>query len=201
VDGVRAPIENRTDGALCDSSQFGGNSDDVTWIGIVCPNVGCTNIVQIGIRRLWDGSTRRECIFWENSTTQGVFNCNNLSDDTDYYFKIHVFNGKYVISSCGTSGSYDPSVCAVKDDTQGVFGNPAGQIEAEVHWSCDLHIFGNSTDKQNVGIPTSFIQGLNDSGNWPARTWNSQGSQCSHYIQSEHNQGETIQFYDTRNTQ
>jgi hypothetical protein len=71
----------------------------------------------------------------------------------------------------------------------------------ESHWSCGLHIFGNSTDQQNVGIPTSNIQGLADDTLWKARTWDSLGSNCSQYIQSQLNQGETMKFYDTRNAQ
>jgi hypothetical protein len=210
--GVRAPIENRTDGALCDISQFNQASADFTWIAVIGVGGGPTAVVQIGIVRLYMGGARHECGFWEldgNGNTAGTFQCDHLTNDTDYYFKIHTFmNGtKYVLSYCGTSGSYDPANCTVENDTHGVFNEPAGQISAESHWSCDLHIFGNSTDQQNVGIPSSNIQGLeplpgSSTPQWTTRTWSDLGSDCPNFYQhSQLNQGETMKFYDTRNSQ
>jgi hypothetical protein len=203
VRGVRAPIENRTDGALCDFSSY-SLSDDTTWIGIFGVGGAPSDIVQIGIRRLWDsGGGRHECMWWQvRGGTNNIFNCDTLTNDTDYYFMIHDWNNdtQYVIDSCGTSGSYDN--CAVKNSTAAVFNFPASQINAEAHWSCGLHIFGNSTDQQNVGISTSFVQGLADDNQWKARTWDQLSSDCTqYYVNDQQNQGETMKYYDTRNTQ
>jgi len=36
---------------------------------------------------------------------------------------------------------------------------------------------------------------------WVARTWNKIADDCTQYVPSQLNQGETMKFYDTRNSQ
>lgn len=119
--------------------------------------------------------------------------------DTDYYFKIHTFNSgtQYVISYCGTGGGY--TNCTVEDSSQSVIADPEGEVAIEGHYSCAVHHFGNSSDQLNIGTTDSHVQGLTDDGQWIARSWGNQGSDCSDWNNSQNNGGETMRFYDTRN--
>jgi hypothetical protein len=55
VGGIRSPINLRTDGELCTSS----NDFAADWIGIV--EVGGPDIAQIGLTKLWLNGSRAYC--------------------------------------------------------------------------------------------------------------------------------------------
>jgi hypothetical protein len=61
---------------------------------------------------------------------------------------------------------------------------------------------GSSGDQQNVGNSNYFVQGLDGSTTWAARSWSDQGVPAcgTYYKDSEQNSGETMKYYDTRNS-
>jgi hypothetical protein len=201
VDGVRAPIEFRDDGALCD---YSAHPDSADWITIAVEARYSSGIVQMGFVSYWLGGGNKEfCSVWAIGTGQPHFyDCYNYFNDTNVYFTIHPTSDgtHYVLADCGTSGGYQVADCTVKDNSQTVWAHPEGAAFAEAYYGCGLHIFGNSSDQQNVGTSNSHIQGLDDSGTWKARSWGANNNDCSsNYIKSEQNGGETMKFYDTRN--
>jgi hypothetical protein len=208
VNGVRAPIEVRTDGGLCNHD---GHPDSADFTYIAIRGSSPSAYAELGLEKNWgcflNSCSERYCHFWATGTPGGVFMgtdyaCGDGSNLTEYFFTIHLNSNlnKYVLSDCGTSGGYAVSNCNDQNNQLDVFGDPAGIVAAQADYSCDLHIEGSQPDKQNVGTTSYHIQGLDDSFQWVARSWGSYYSDCSStFIKSEQNGGETMKFYDTRN--
>jgi hypothetical protein len=207
VQGVRAPIEVRKDGSLCDPSVH-ADSQDFTWI-MVHEVLSSTNLVQIGYDRYWRGTppTSTICKFWaKQGGIPQFYECGNLSDYWYTWFTIHPTSDgtDYVIADCGNTGDY--SSCTARNATQPIYNNPVGVVASEQYYGCGLHIFGSSDHQQHVGVSTSHVQGEGTGLNWMARTWNNQpddncGTEVNFdYNHHQDNGGEVMYFYDDRNT-
>jgi len=204
VQGVRAPIETRKDGSLCDPSVNPGTNDS-SWIMIQQFN-SADNVVQIGYYRYWKNGTSTLCKFWaKHGGVAQPYDCGNLSDNFFTWFTIHPTSdgAHYVIADCGNGGDYIG--CTTESSNQAVYSNPVGDVAQEEWWGCGLHIFGASTNKQQVGASGSFVQGEGTGLNWSARTWNSQPDNCGNgtwgtaYNHTQDNNGQIMYFWDDRN--
>jgi hypothetical protein len=89
VNGIRAPIKNRTDGLLCTPASVGAFS--ATWIAIQDNN--SANLVQIGFDHDFNSNgIHQYCRFW--AIGLGIphdYYCNGDPDDTFVYFRIEVY--------------------------------------------------------------------------------------------------------------
>jgi len=198
VEGVRAPVQVRLDGGLCDG---GAPATQYTYIAIQNPS---TLLNQAGLAHTLVSGVEKYCRFYAagDGSNPKLYDCND-SNDTNVFFKIHTWNGglQYLIADCGTGGGY--SNCTVKYDQDNVYVYPTGAVSAEIYNACDVHIMGGSGNPQNVGNNNYYIQGLDATGAWSARSWGFQGNAycTANYITSEQNSGEIIDYYDTRNSQ
>jgi hypothetical protein len=208
VDGVRAPVEMRTDGGLCDNDVGWQKNFSATWIAIE-ENAG-SGINQAGIlhSELPDG-TKQWCRFYAGGIGAAQrYSCTYDPNGTFIFYTIHTYNSgqNYQISDCGTSGGY--LSCTPKYGADSVYDEPLSATDAETALGCDIHIMGSNTNQQNVGESNWFVQGLDGSGTWASRSWGNQGvfnifgaSGCDTYYKlSEVNSGEIMKFYDTRNS-
>jgi hypothetical protein len=211
VDGVRAGIKFRLDGALCDWSGPGSDQDVSIWIAVVGTG-GAGKIVQMGFGKEYNpfGITET-CFFYAIEGGVPVnYHCTGMADGNEENFYIHPSpNGThYYLSDCGTNTS-DYSSCTLKDGTQAVWAEPSGSnSEEEIDGACDVHTFGAQSNQEKIGgvtgDPELPLQGLAN-GTWMSRSWGRQndlqgcGDPPYHYQLKEANPSRGLNWYDTRN--
>lgn len=134
VDGVRASIKFRLDGALCDFSPLNKQGTAI-WIAIIGTG-GTDKIVQMGIVKDYNpfGITET-CFVWAiEGGSANNYNCTGVSDDSSENFYIHTWNNgsQYILADCGPGGSNtDYSNCTVKSSSQAVWTQPLGLSSEE----------------------------------------------------------------------
>lgn len=214
VQGIRAPIKIRKDGALCDDSSYPAAFDE-TLIGMqdsqssACSGANDNCVVVIGEYSYYLNATHQACLVYaEKGGTPVPFDCGNLGDDSQQYFTIHPWNNgsQYIIAWCHTYGDYTAAHCDVQSSDQAVYAKTEADIGAVERVECGTHIFGVSGDQQTVGNSSDFVQGEGTGLNWSARTFSkvldvSCGSDTGGpYNYHQDNGGAIMHFYDQRNT-
>lgn len=216
VRGVRAPLQVRIDGGLCDMPGGGKNPFNYAWIAIQCDIGFCQDISQIGIRHDFGSGGAHWCRSYGIGTGQlADYNCGQDADDANVWFQIvRYFNGtnyRYSIMDCGKSGGYG-SNCVSKNDEDIAYTHPLGAVLSEVNYgaqnngaNCIIHIMGSTGDKQNVGTSNYPLEGSTDDGsNWSTRSWNfgwdHNDSSCATNYGHNNGSAGNITFWDTRNS-
>jgi hypothetical protein len=168
VQGIRAPIDLRTNGVVCSP-----NGTSSSWIGIQ----DGSHLTQIGFLHYYDTNLQTGvfCKFWENlPNPPQLYSCGISNNDTYTYYKIQEYNDgstvAYAIDDCGSSGGY--SSCTQKNGTEGAYANPFGVVAAEIHGACGSYVMGSSADPERVGTDSFPLEGDVPNG-WAERTWSS----------------------------
>jgi hypothetical protein len=217
VRGVRAPLQVRVDGGLCDMPGGGKDPFNYAWIAIQCDPSYCSDISQIGYRHDFGNAGAHWCRSYGVGTGSLVdYDCDQDPNDGNLYFKVvrywdpissHYY---YDIADCGLdSGGYGG--CRTENSQDIAYTHPESDIVSEANYgnqnqgaNCVIHIMGSTGDHQNLGTSSYPVQGSTDDGsNWSTRTWNffwdNGDSSCSSpYETSTSSNG--MSYWDTRNS-
>lgn len=179
--GMRASIQLRTDGPLCDSNSGVGN-----YVGVVSMFQEPAQIVQIGLARTVDFSngvgTYSNCRFWATGNgTEVPYMCNATNDVTiNFEIKRVSFNGDYFgIYDCHNGNGW--SGCILEDSEFAEFANSFGVVSTEAFRSCSDNINGTSADQVNFGA-VEPIEGENTSGDFASHSLVIGYPECDYYI-------------------
>jgi hypothetical protein len=212
--GVRAPIENRLDGLVCQSSL---NLPTASWIGV--EGGGVNEFAQIGFAHHWSSMDSRGyyCRFWAFDTgSPHYYGCDAQIEGQYVYYKILVVGPgpvyHFEIYDCGTSGSYSAASCGTsKNSTEGtsITNMRADMGIGEATSACEQWITGSgpasdpTPDKQNIGKSGALSELVPDSGgSWSTPNIDAlrQGTDCSEYDKDTSTTNGIILLWDERNT-
>lgn len=219
VGGIRAPIQARLNGVICDSTAWGSNNPSFTaaWIGVI--DEPDNKVAQIGLTHIWANGDAFWCRFWEagdldTGATELIYgtptggtcvqsgSSGTLTNDIFQYFKVKVIDvsgtKKYQIADCGQSNpSY--SSCTDMDTSHTRFGHEQAWVMAESDVSCQNFLMGTQADTQDYGTTTNNLQTMGDyNGNWGANGLDNIGPDiCSGTSRYIHHIGTGNQFIYT----
>jgi hypothetical protein len=163
VEGVRAPIELRTNGELCQPT-----SDEAfasPWIAIEQGNG--QGITQIGFDHEFSSSGSGEfCRFWAIGTGHPHdYDCASTGNNTFVFFEIEQYisggNVFYAVYDCGSSGGYGN--CILMSGNQAAYTEPVGSVAAETDEGCPVRIMGTASAPTNYGTSANPVEGLANS--------------------------------------
>jgi hypothetical protein len=226
IGGIRAPIQTRRDGTLCDP---GGNDPVGTgnWIGIQSGSTSNrgAKIVQIGLVHIWDPVFDQEKFahFWEvidgsdgRTDKPHYYNFIGSQDDIFVYFRINKIDGGagnpnlYRISECGAQNpTYDN--CDTEDNNETVFNNDFSLAYAEnqpgqgAPGACQIRMMGSTADKVDIGTDDHPIDSQPDfQGSWSESGFSSHldGATCSREFVNVHGTNNNeVATWDSDNAQ
>lgn len=174
--GVRAPIENRKDGLVCED---GSANITTPWIGMQ-DNSG---INQIGFLHKWSPQDNRGyyCRFWAIGI--GVvhpYGCDQQTEGDNVYYKVVVVEDafgvyRWEINDCGV-GDNTYVTCTRKSAAGAVSGTPTALLVNESNYGdsyCTNRITGSVGDAQNIGNSNFPSQVKPDptSTSWATPNW------------------------------
>lgn len=203
VNGIRAPVELRTDGLLC-LNEPGFLPAVTEYIGI--ENSAATRIAQIGFQHHFtSGGVVENCRFWATGTgTPTFYDCTGQTDHETVYFMIDTdVDQNYSIGDCGTDGDFDN--CTQKSDSQAVFTSAFDLSSSEANYACTEQILGSNPDPVTFGNNNWGLVGQNGSG-WVGKTWSAVGPDDSNgnaACTSDYKIGissDIVQMWDSRET-
>jgi hypothetical protein len=173
VDGIRSPVELRTDGLLCVNPP--SYAPDISeWIAI--NNTAGTKIAQIGfIHTFNDQDVSEYCRFWGTGSGSNVtlYDCTGQADHEYVYFLIQVdVDQNYAIEDCGAAGDFDN--CVTEDDSEAVFSSAFAESASEADYACTEEMLGSNPDPVNFGNDSWGQVGENGEG-WVVKNWSANG--------------------------
>jgi hypothetical protein len=197
VEGVRAPINMRTDGLLC--SNIHQDPFAANWIAIVQQNG--SGITQIGF--VHEPNSQGQfvwCRFW--AIGEGVshdYDCGVDPNNTFVYFRVQQYlsglSPFYKVEDCGTEGDFNH--CTTMNGTQPAYADPASEVASETDFGCEVYMLGSTSDAVQYGNSSWRLDGESSSG-WAPRTWSAFKPRCTGDYS-----GTTISYgmrtWDTRN--
>jgi len=197
VDGIRAPVELRTDGLLCTDYSPYIVPVLYDWIGIESSNN--TEIAQIGWEHTFGSDGSEYCRFWaidggENPTS---YDCTGQMNKVYVYFRIQVdVDQTYQIDDCGTEGDFND--CTQENANESVFSSAYDVSSSEALYACTTEILGDNADPVNFGT-SSWGQVGEDGSGWDDRSWTTPVSTCGSDYDIYIN-GHVVSMWDSRET-
>lgn len=199
ANGVRAPVQLRKTGTVCEGGFYAGENFD--WIGIDSD----TLIAQAGFGDYYDASTgvTKYCRFTAiGSGTPDFYGSCADAGGTYVYFQVYEYqnptnhNYYFGVFDCGTSGY---GSCTERKEQLAFYGDGrANGAETPFGKGCTQQIMGSPSNPVNIGTNVNPIEWQSSvGGSWGTKTLAAHYATCSHYKSAVTNT--IVSAWDDRN--